>query len=74
MRNSESAIFISGPGTGLAEDEVPFKYASGMNVLKNSGFEDSAIIQTSEKNIAALVERGVTMPTGTSILCQKSGD
>ncbi|MFA6480897.1 MAG: glycosyl hydrolase family 28-related protein, partial [Victivallaceae bacterium] len=63
---TESAIFVSGPGTGLAEKEVSFKFMPGMNVLKNPGFEDITV-RNVEKTYAVLFERGVDMQTGSSV-------
>ncbi len=67
-----SIIFISGPGVGL--EEVPFKFVSGMNVLKNPGFENITIMNV-EKMYPVLFKRGVNisagplvpMPTGWSL-------
>ena len=64
--DTDSKIFISGPGVGLEEKVVPFKVIPGMNVLKDPGFEDITM-KNVEKTYAVLLERGVSLPTGSSV-------
>jgi hypothetical protein len=64
--DTKSTIFISGPGVGLEEKAVPFKVIPGMNVLKNPGLEDITM-KNVEKTYAVLLERGVSLPTGSSV-------